>query len=779
MKWNPVTVASALLLTSSICWPAEVSVDRSRRIVRVDGTPFFPLGCMGVDEGRLEEAAAVGFNCTVRWGGEADWRYIQWLGRRGTNRTARVRQYLDAAHRAGLLVIERPMVLDCASRARDLDWGQPELRANFRRFNQEKLPWIVDAVKDHPALLAYYGRDEPEIGGTDPEWHRLLSDFAEVIRARDPEHPVYLMFGSAIQTAWADAFDVVGWDCYKWSAHRLGLRFAHNPRTAYAAVRREAAKAERLRVPYWHVPLVQRGEPGLSLCHRLLSPEEQRLQTYLAVIGGANGIIWWRWPPKTEAQWLGFRALLRELRTLSPILLEPTTAVAVDYAPESLGVVLPLLVKNHAGHAYLFVANCGRSAVDVRLRLPSSLMRTGERVSVLAGRQIKLSRHGLEDRIEPFASRVYRLARPWPEAGAMRARIRAHPSEFTRPTADLRSLLSATTPDLIHGPAQSDAGKWQQSSRGDPKAYDEHGTSELVTDPHTGQPCLHLRTSEQHGKCVVYESRVPITVEANTRYLFAVRGRMWSEGPAEAVVQLRPLEVESWMNWYMARRLLLPNLTSTPETVGMTFVTWPKSFRLVVHCVLRHGPADAWFEDIILKKLPKSKNLLKNSGFEQEGLPGEPRYWTPGQHTGPGLIGPRSSCWALDRQRRYKGRYSLRLRRTTPPVADAWLEGDMLSACEAIPHAFGAGTVLTLSFYATAHEPGTALKVSFPDYGMAAEAVEPTTEWERYQLTWTLKRDVKRLVVRFSHNTTAGTVWIDTVQVELGKEATEYENGGW
>ena len=47
---------------------------------------------------------------------------------------------------------------------------------------------------------------------------------------------------------------------------------------------------------------------------------EQRIQGYLAVIAGSNGIIWWVWPVRYHENWLELKKLAGEFKALSPIL---------------------------------------------------------------------------------------------------------------------------------------------------------------------------------------------------------------------------------------------------------------------------------------------------------------------------------------------------------------------------------------------------------------------------------------------------------------------------
>lgn len=75
----------------------------------------------------------------------------------------RAMEYLDAGLDAGLMIIP----------------GLPELKDSTEK--------IVAALKEHPALLAYNVKDEPELW--DISWLRRVN---ETIKSLDPEHPTYI-----------------------------------------------------------------------------------------------------------------------------------------------------------------------------------------------------------------------------------------------------------------------------------------------------------------------------------------------------------------------------------------------------------------------------------------------------------------------------------------------------------------------------------------------------------------------------------------------------------
>lgn len=273
---------TALMLVSACGWAvgerptgvSEIFIDPERLCPVVDGEPFFAIGACGIPPHNMKEAAEAGFNLTIRWGGYSNFsnRLKKALAEGDEAAREYVCAYLDAAEQAGLWVMENP----CLFAYDQLQYGNLASFGNFGKFLEEPLPQLVDMVKDHPALFGYYGPDEPR-----PDEYELCRDYTEVVRSRDPRHPVYILFWLGIQES-PDAYYIVGLDWYPRSTGETPLI------GAYYAATRSSQRAHRNHKPYWHVPLM---DGSYDTAH--LSGAAQRAQTYLVLIGGANGIIWW------------------------------------------------------------------------------------------------------------------------------------------------------------------------------------------------------------------------------------------------------------------------------------------------------------------------------------------------------------------------------------------------------------------------------------------------------------------------------------------------------
>lgn len=109
------------------------------------------LAWAGVPHDRISDALPVLKECGVDW----------YLAHCGTIDTAL--EHLDEGHKAGLMIVP----------------GLPMMKDSTEK--------VVNALKAHPALLAYNVKDEPETW--DISWLRRVN---EDIRKLDPAHPAYI-----------------------------------------------------------------------------------------------------------------------------------------------------------------------------------------------------------------------------------------------------------------------------------------------------------------------------------------------------------------------------------------------------------------------------------------------------------------------------------------------------------------------------------------------------------------------------------------------------------
>jgi len=225
----------------------QVVVGPALQLLR-NGEPYFPVGIYHVPRESLKEAAELGFNCCQGWGTD--------LGEAG--------RFLDEASERGMTVL-----LECS--------------AFLRQGELEPLVQRAEALKDHPALLAWYVLDEPA-----DDKLALCREALERLRECDPDHPVYLVSCRPSQFAFAsEVTDILGVDPYP--IPRRGV-------DVVAAWMQKAGAATGGRKPVWlipqlHNPLAYK-DPSAG---RGPTPAEERCMVYMGLILGAKGIVYYPW----------------------------------------------------------------------------------------------------------------------------------------------------------------------------------------------------------------------------------------------------------------------------------------------------------------------------------------------------------------------------------------------------------------------------------------------------------------------------------------------------
>ena len=400
-----------------------VQIDRVRRTLLLDGEPWFPLGVIGAPPESLPEVAGAGFNLTMRWKGvtTAD-RFDRGKPADHPDNRRAVRDYLDRVHDAGLLALEAPVKL--VEESMYLKYRDPAWERKYPVVNREITPAVVRLARDHPAVVGYYSYDEPDDfypdSPDDPrrllmregveQWYRTVSRL-------DPYHPVMTLFAADLTKVrdW-DAWDVPLRDFYPLPGRPL----AETHRVAAIS----AAVAERRHEPFVFTPLFEKSS-GRPLP---LSPGEQRAQTYLALTGGAKGLLYWDWPAAYGPNWEMLGRLAGEVNELAPALLTRSPAKSVEYGIAGTEDVVKALVKDHDGGCLLIAVNAEPRPARVRYGLPFPLPGP---VGRTFGDPVPAAGATFSDRIEPHGRRVYRLPRPWPAGGRLTLSVRQEDGDET------------------------------------------------------------------------------------------------------------------------------------------------------------------------------------------------------------------------------------------------------------------------------------------------------------------------------------------------------------
>jgi hypothetical protein len=101
---------------------------------------------------------------------------------------------------------------------------------------------------------------------------------------------------------------------------------------------------------------------AIPQCYGLNGPEmteaEIRLETYLALVHGARGVVWWACSYAKDGHprnWEATKRLAAELSRFSPVFLDKDAESAVTLEPGDASIDLRL--KQHEGKRYLLAVN--------------------------------------------------------------------------------------------------------------------------------------------------------------------------------------------------------------------------------------------------------------------------------------------------------------------------------------------------------------------------------------------------------------------------------------
>jgi hypothetical protein len=341
--------------------PPKAYVDRSRRLV-VDGEPFFPLGWYSDgDPAKLDRLEGTPFNSVLDYG----------MTGRPVEET---RAYLDAAEARGIKVIFclNDVYPSATHRERLGEWEG----------NDAILRGVVSTFRDHPALVAWYNNDELPVEKV-PEIEGYYREIASLDRAH-PQLLVHYRAGS--WRAFLEAADIIGLDNYpipRSPAAALGdaLRAARGEiadrKPVWAVIQSFAWYQHR--EPAQHVVPGDRDTPRARLptpeewdAGRPPTREELRAMTYLALVEGARGILYWclynlDYLPDRAERWADAVGVAREVETLFPALLAPEGETVETVAASDSAI--RAIRRRDEGEGRVYVIAVNASPLPLRVSL--------------------------------------------------------------------------------------------------------------------------------------------------------------------------------------------------------------------------------------------------------------------------------------------------------------------------------------------------------------------------------------------------------------------------
>lgn len=315
--------------------PAEVTFNRNK-VALVNGKKFFPIGHTqtthrGDFEFELEFFKEAGFNTLLM---------------EGTSKTLDILQKYDL-----MMIRQVPQKISS-------DGTEAENSRTRELFAEDLVK-----ISKHPALLAYFGADEPAWAGAPLE---SMTEVYEMIKKWDPYHPVYVNEApvvnsmSALKT-YAKIADVYGIDIYPVPEGSMHGSLDRNRTLSsvgdYVDICHQIVD---FRKPVWMIlqsfAWAQCHNPDLPP-EKAVYPtwEQSRFMAYQAIAHGATGIIYHYLPygrVLSEQFWKDLRHVTLELSYMSPVFVGDTVHGGAQVDNDRVRL---LQKKGEKGDVYILV----------------------------------------------------------------------------------------------------------------------------------------------------------------------------------------------------------------------------------------------------------------------------------------------------------------------------------------------------------------------------------------------------------------------------------------
>ena len=310
---------------------------------RLNGAPYFPLGIYQVTKPYLREVRDAGFDVVhmYRWEKIAE--------------SEPCRDYLNACAEVGL----RAFV--------GFDRGI-YTKNGLKDGNQRAIVSRIEALADHSALFCWYLYDEPELLSqfVSPD---MMEDYANLIRALDPWHPV-------VMSTWANANYRRAWDSHWTQSYGR----PHDVFTDFGKYRAKLGDSPiTLILGAYDDGLSRklRQKEPIDPCDFWLDAACFRASANIGIANGANGLMWW-WFAKEDGSyysaskspraWRDLTTVVREIAALRPLLAEAgevSRGVCGDPGSEVVW-----WAKKTSSCTVAFVVNTSDKSAEVNLNLP-------------------------------------------------------------------------------------------------------------------------------------------------------------------------------------------------------------------------------------------------------------------------------------------------------------------------------------------------------------------------------------------------------------------------
>ncbi len=383
----------------------EVKIDYKKSIVLRNGNGFFPIGMYlsnvtSDDTEVFQEVANAGFNSIIR---------LQGYGVDPSDTTT----YLENADDYNLLVVNSHGAYSSVNLG-IYKWDTSQDFWDVYVDERNNIFDAIDLAKLESNLLSYYAFDECQ--ETQVEAGEDIYDY---VYDEDGYHPTFAVLrcaevqDSEFVSTWCD---ILGTDSYVKPPRVSGeLSSSVDWVSKFTCIAKN--KADKYWKPLW---MVLNTEYSSGTRRRIISAAEQRCQTWVALIHGAKGIFYWRYPVYHDASWDALAETADDLADLGPSILTQDLEQTITYYNESVEVdfnpvmeqfvdvqVKLLKAPSSASYDYvLLAANTREYEIDVDYEI--SLLGTSGTVSRLFDTSTyTVSSSGFSDTLAANATRAY------------------------------------------------------------------------------------------------------------------------------------------------------------------------------------------------------------------------------------------------------------------------------------------------------------------------------------------------------------------------------------
>lgn len=412
--WAAAAAGALVLLcsrASGLAPAAKVTID-ANRVIRLNGTPVFPIGITGPPPVDGHTPSGRSAYAELQTNGFVFQRYGPQPRKWGPEAEADLDRALDAAAAAGMYV---------AITLPDLQAIGPDDSVKERELRR-----VVEKYRQHPALAFWKAEDEPAWGKVPVD---KVQRYYDIVHALDPDHPVWLTQaprGTVDELrAYNPAYDIGAIDIYPISyppgTHSLLPNKNISMVGDYA---RELQEITGNRKPFWMVlQICWSGVARPDKTLRFPTFPEERYMTYQSIIDGARGLVYfggnvpaclndrdrplgWNWTFYERV----LKPVLDEINPGSPVypaLVAPDSTLRLSLDGPS---DVEYRVRETADSVYVLAAKREGATVQVKFSgLPAGV--SSGVVLYEAPRKVSVSGGSFTDWFGPNEVHVYRFAR--------------------------------------------------------------------------------------------------------------------------------------------------------------------------------------------------------------------------------------------------------------------------------------------------------------------------------------------------------------------------------